>query len=65
MPDTTSLHRLQLDLLDHLRTEAHLELRAIDPHAVQDARQLASDRHDRAEHARALGGPEPQARKAE
>ena len=59
MPDTTSLRRLQLDLLDHLRTEAHLELRAVDPHTVQDARQLASDGHDRAKHARPLCDPEP------
>jgi hypothetical protein len=44
--------------LRNIGTEANVELGLADPHPMQDARELARDRSDRAQHARRFGDPQ-------
>jgi hypothetical protein len=43
-----SLRWFQFQPLRHLGAEADFELTSVDPHAMQDAGELARDSHDRA-----------------
>ena len=52
------LRRLQSQSLRDLGAEADVEVGLVDPHAMQDAGELARDSDDRAQHARPLGDPQ-------
>ena len=46
-----SLRRFRLQPLRHLGAEADFKVASVDPHAIQNAGQLACDSYDRAQHA--------------
>jgi hypothetical protein len=52
------LRRLQSQSLRDLGTEADMEVGFADSHSMQDTRELARDRDDRAQHARPFGDPQ-------
>src|ERR1700688_1287363 len=52
-----SPRRLQFQPLSHLGAKTRAEVGILDPHAMQDASELAGDGNDRAHHVRSLGDP--------